>query len=194
MFYTQSDRMFTENVEGRRTRGEGTRIPMHNIDNDGERNHDPEEASGSSSGTENNDGTWGERDIGGPVNFRHAMLDYEDMLRELSTLSKSRTGKTDKTEKSVATRASKGIRNHQAQQSQAADQDLEPQGDEKSAEEDGDDDFELGEFLKDRHFEKRASGKSAKKVGVIYKNLTVQGVGAPSTIVKTLPSSIIGVR
>jgi len=183
--------MFTENAEGRRARGEGTRVPLHNVDNTGEHSHHPEEASASSSISENNDGTWGERDIGGPVNFRHAMLEYEDMRRELSTLSKSRTGKTDKTEKSVATRAS---RNPQTQRISATDQNFEAQLGEKPVEEDGDDDFELGEFLKDGHFEKRTSGKSAKKVGVIYKNLAVQGVGATSTIVKTLPSSIMGVR
>jgi hypothetical protein len=55
-------------------------------------------------------------------------------------------------------------------------------------------DFELDEFLKDGHFEKRRAGRSAKKVGVVYKNLTVKGVGATTTFVKTLPSAVIGVR
>jgi ATP-binding cassette subfamily G (WHITE) protein 2 (SNQ2) len=52
----------------------------------------------------------------------------------------------------------------------------------------------LGDFLKDGHFEKRREGRSAKKVGVVYKNLTVEGVGATEVFVKTLPGAILGVR
>ena len=55
------------------------------------------------------------------------------------------------------------------------------------------DDFQLGDFLKDGHFEKRQEGRSAKKVGVVYRNLTVEGVGATEVFVKTLPSAILGV-
>lgn len=36
------------------------------------------------------DGTWGERDVGGPVSHRIAMEDYEEMRRELTHLSQSR--------------------------------------------------------------------------------------------------------
>ncbi|KAK6586232.1 hypothetical protein PZA11_001289 [Diplocarpon coronariae] len=52
--------------------------------------------------------------------------------------------------------------------------------------------FELGEFLTDGHFEKRQEGRSAKKVGMVYTNLTVQGVGATATFFKTLPSAVVG--
>lgn len=53
--------------------------------------------------------------------------------------------------------------------------------------------FELGSFLKEGHFEKRTeTGESAKKVGVIYKNLTVKGVGATAVFAPTLPDAILG--
>ncbi|KAF1977579.1 ABC transporter-like protein [Bimuria novae-zelandiae CBS 107.79] len=54
------------------------------------------------------------------------------------------------------------------------------------------DDFELGAFMKEGHFEKRKDGQSAKKVGVGWKYLTVQGVGSTVTFVRTLPDAIIG--
>lgn len=200
MFYTQSDRMFTENAEGR----DGTRVPLHNVDDHhGERRHQPEEASGSSTGvnTPADDGTWGERDIGGPVNFRNAMINYEEMRRELSNLSRSRTSKSIprrpgssalKKVSSAASRRSLSRRSMTAGNGAQTDPDIEAQDDEKPVEEE-EDDFELGVFLKDGHFEKRQEGRSAKKVGVVYKNLTVQGVGATTTFVKTLPSAVLGV-
>jgi ATP-binding cassette subfamily G (WHITE) protein 2 (SNQ2) len=46
--------------------------------------------------------------------------------------------------------------------------------------------------MKEGHFEKRKNGQSAKKVGVIWKNLTVQGAGSTSTFVRTLPDAILG--
>lgn len=185
MFYTKSDRMFTENAEGR----EGSRVPMHNTEDHGERPHQPEEASSSSSGLDTpHDGTWGERDVGGPVNFRNAMLDYEEMRRELTHLSKTRSGKSAKTTKTNKSEP------RRVKSSAQQEQDVEAQGEEEKEAEDEEEDFELGDFLKDGHFEKRQEGRSAKKVGVVYKNLTVQGVGATSTFVKTLPGAVIGVR
>lgn len=46
--------------------------------------------------------------------------------------------------------------------------------------------------MREGHFEKRTDGESAKKVGVIYKNLTVKGVGSAATFVRTLPDAILG--
>jgi ATP-binding cassette subfamily G (WHITE) protein 2 (SNQ2) len=79
MFYTQYDRMYQENADGR----DGTRVPvpLHNYDENGERPHQPEDGSSTSGSDRNNDGVWGERDIGGPVNLRNAMADYEEMRR-----------------------------------------------------------------------------------------------------------------
>jgi ATP-binding cassette subfamily G (WHITE) protein 2 (SNQ2) len=188
MFYTKSDRMFTENAEGH----DGPRVPLHNIDDNGEPPHEPEQASISGTDMDSN-GTWGERDIGGPVNLRSAMAEYEEMRRELTNISKTRTSKTDRSN----TRRGTGLRRISTAESRRSrattnattepDPDLEAQGEEE------DDDFELGEFLKDGHFEKRQEGRSAKKVGVVYKHLIVKGVGATTTFVKTLPSAIIGV-
>lgn len=194
MFSANTDRMFTENARG----PDGSHVPLHNIDDTGERPHEP--SSGSSSGIDvDNNGTWGERDIGGPVNLHLAMVEYEEMRRELSTLSRSRTSKSIKSNAERGSRLRRismaGSRRSRATSNarNEPEEDLEAQDSEK-LEEDGEDNFKLGEFLKDGHFEKRQAGKSAKKVGLVYKNLTVKGVGATTTFVKTLPSAIIGVR
>lgn len=52
--------------------------------------------------------------------------------------------------------------------------------------------FELDRFMREGHFEKRTDGKSNKKVGVIYKDLTVKGTGSTTTFVRTLPDAILG--
>lgn len=54
-------------------------------------------------------------------------------------------------------------------------------------------DFELGPFIKEGHFEKRTeAGSSAKKVGVVFKNLTVKGIGSTANFVQTLPNAVLG--
>lgn len=200
MFNAHSDRMYTARAEG----FQEIRVPLHNVENAEERPNRPEDGSTSSpdSGLRD-DGTWGERDIGGPVTFRNAMLDYEEMRRELTTLSKTRsagaksTGQQSSGLKRVTTAGTR--RSHQRSRTNDTQDDLEAQTGEKPEGEDGDaeqeeeEEFQLGEFLKDGHFEKRQEGRSAKKVGVVYKNLTVQGVGATTTFVKTLPSAVVGV-
>lgn len=194
MFYAKTDRMFTENAEGR----EGTRVPLHNTEDNGERPHAPEDSSSSSGNEGNKDGTWGERDIGGPVNFRNAMLDYEEMRRELTGLSKTRTSKSGKSNKTDRQTGLKKVTTNRSQVNAQSEhgRDVEAQEEGENEDEDDDDDeedFQLGEFLKDGHFEKRQEGRSAKKVGVVYKNLTVKGLGATATFVKTLPSAVVGV-
>ena len=53
--------------------------------------------------------------------------------------------------------------------------------------------FEMGPFLRGGHFEKRTgTGESAKKVGVVFKNLTVKGAGSSTNYAKTLPDAIVG--
>ena len=146
----------------------------------------------------NLDGTWGERDVGGPVNQKMAMEDYEQMRRELTRLSaihsrssqrrpsllRSVTGKTTKSKKTrrSASRASTGAETED-------EGDLEEgQSDDSVLEE-----FKLGDFIRDGHFEKRTEdGDSTKKVGVVFKQLTVKVVGSKATFVKTLPDAILG--
>jgi ATP-binding cassette, subfamily G (WHITE), member 2, SNQ2 len=53
-------------------------------------------------------------------------------------------------------------------------------------------DFALSDFMREGHFEKRVDGHSAKRIGVIYKHLTVKGIGTTATFVKTLPDAIVG--
>ena len=59
-------------------------------------------------------------------------------------------------------------------------------------EKDDGDEFSLDGFMREGHFEKRKDGRSAKKVGVVYRNLTVKGVGSTATFVRTLPDAVIG--
>lgn len=196
MFYTQTSSMFQQGIEGR----EGTQVPLHHIVND----NGEVQAVDPTTGYDVN-GTWGERDVGGPVNIRNAMLDYEEMRRDLTSLSKTRSRKSARSQ----SRARSAALNRQASRASEAhpeegrDVEAGVERDEAQIEkietpgQESDDtdsaDFELGDFLKDGHFEKRKDGESAKKVGVVYKNLTVKGVGATATFVKTLPSAIIGV-
>ena len=141
------------------------------------------------------DGTWGERDVGGPVSPKEAMEEFEVMRKELSNLSHTRshtrtgsdhpamfrslTGKSAKSGRSERA-TSIGRSTTQATDLEAGDAEKDP-------------DFELAPFMKEGHFEKRTSeGHSAKKVGVVFKNLTVKGVGSTAVYAKALPEAILG--
>jgi ABC-type multidrug transport system ATPase subunit len=63
---------------------------------------------------------------------------------------------------------------------------------EATEQEDSEDEFELEQFMREGHFEKRVEGRSAKKVGALWKDLTVKGTGSTAVSVKTLPDAIIG--
>lgn len=185
---------------------------IHNIDENGERAYgdaEPQQDATVSStavpsqGTASEmDGTWGERDAGGPVSHRMAMEDYEALRREVTNLSKTQSKSSVKSDgrglsrvfsiqtgRSKATRAStKGSTLGNATESDVDREAGDAQG--TTAQEE---DFELGSFIKEGHFEKRTeAGESAKKVGVVYKNLTVKGVGRKATFVRTLPDAILG--
>ncbi|CAO1600483.1 ATP-binding cassette transporter snq2 [Xanthoria calcicola] len=149
------------------------------------------------------DGTWGERDVGGPVSHRMAMDDYESMRRELSQLSQiqskgsTKTGgmalfrsQTSQSRKSKRSQTSTSLARRPSSESTQAE-DLEAGDAEIMAEKE--DEFELGRFIKEGHFERRTEeGQSAKKVGVIFKNLTVKGTGTTTNFAKTLPDAILG--
>lgn len=62
---------------------------------------------------------------------------------------------------------------------------------EKAAE--NEEDFELGPFIREGYFEKRTEqGESAKKVGVVFRNLTIRGAGSSNITAKSLPDAILG--
>lgn len=187
MLYTQTGRMYQDQADR-----QNTQVPLHTVDKRGRQQQD-----GSSSDSDNSaDGTWGERDIGGPVDLTLAMEDYEAMRRELSQMSHQRS-RSQSNARRPSSRARRLTRTLSRPQTQGTVETYRTQTRESEAPDESandEDDFELGEFLKDGHFEKREEGRSAKKVGVVYKNLTVQGVGATATFVKTLPSAVLGVR
>ena len=150
------------------------------------------------------DGRWGERDVGGPVSQRLAMQDFEELQRELSarlTTTRSHAAASQKSEKSrpsfvqrITSRASG--RSGAAADTAAKAIDVESgevdslSDAEADTEEDG---FSLEQFMRDGHLEKRTeSGESAKKLGVVFRNLTVKGVASGATFVRTLPQAILG--
>jgi ATP-binding cassette subfamily G (WHITE) protein 2 (SNQ2) len=149
------------------------------------------------------DGTWGEHDVGGPVSHRMAMDDYEKMRKQLSNLSQTRSrdsgraerqrifrSTTDRTQRSVLRNAGR-TRTRSSTNHGLSDEDLEA-GDAKSVAE-KEEEFELGPFIQEGRFEKRTeTGESTKKVGVVFKNLTVKGAGSTKNYVRTLPNAILG--
>ncbi|KAI1458945.1 ABC-2 type transporter-domain-containing protein [Annulohypoxylon moriforme] len=138
--------------------------------------------------TGNEDGTWGERDVGG-FDEHEAMEELEVLRHNLSQLHKTRTQEAPFDLTQVRSRRSEAAGNlsrRHTKQLEAGELD----GDEKPETEE--EEFELGKFMRDGHFEKRAEDGSEKRVGVIYKNLTVKGVESTSSFVRTVPDAIIG--
>ena len=156
------------------------------------------------SSASNMDGTWGERDVGGPVSHRVAMEDYEEMRRQLTQLSQTRSRSSAREEgggliRTLTNRSRKHARpgplrtrsSRAATDTMTDDEGLEAGDAEGMAEKE--EEFEIGGFLREGHFEKRTEkGGSAKKVGVVFKDLTVKGMGSTTTSTKTLPDAILG--
>ncbi|KAI4169784.1 MAG: hypothetical protein LQ343_005433 [Gyalolechia ehrenbergii] len=147
-------------------------------------------------------GTWGERDVGGPVSHRMAMDDYETMRCQLTQFSQTQSRASNasgrskrgffrtQTSQSTASKLSRSRKRRPSSESTQAE-DLEAGDAEVMAKEE--EEFELDGFIKEGHFGKRTTeGQSAKKVGVVFKNLTVKGTGATTSTAKTLPDAIIG--
>ena len=140
--------------------------------------------------------------MGGPVSHREAMEDFEAMRKELTHLSQVRSKSSAKTERGRFTRTITGrsrkseTRRPRRTQSavtasEAEDDDLEAGDAEAMAEKE--EEFELGGFIKEGHFERRTEeGGSAKKVGVVFKHLTVRGAGSTANYVRTLPDAVLG--
>jgi len=159
-------------------------------------------ATGSSASRAEN-GTWGERDVGGPVSQSDAMQDYEDLRIELTTrLSATHSRATSHKSKSSAaqkpgnafSRLASRLSTRTGQQPDAhsiVDDGDESDAAEQSTEEE--DNFHLEQFMRDGHFEKRTeSGESTKKLGVVFKNVTVRGVSSTASYVRTLPQAVLG--
>lgn len=132
-------------------------------------------------------GTWGERDAGF-TNGPRAMDEFEELRRDLSYLSK----KSLKEARSLSRSRSRATSGKTARRatSHAAIDDAET-GSAGAPDEQDDDDFELDKFIREGHFEKRKDGESAKKVGVVFKSLTVEGAGDTVQFVKTLPDAVL---
>ncbi|QKX60078.1 uncharacterized protein TRUGW13939_07220 [Talaromyces rugulosus] len=127
------------------------------------------------------DGHWGEKTEGDPVSRHGAMEDFEEMRRELTRVSLQRT-------RSQTSRPLSRLRSAVSQKSRPADEEetYSGSGDTQA-------DFDLGEFLMGGTLERRTTaGEPAKKVGVIFKDLTVKGVQASASFVRTLPDAVMG--
>ena len=132
-----------------------------------------------------------------------AMDDYEEMRKQLSILSQTRSrgsdraerrgmfrSITDVTQRSVSRNAGR-TRTRSSTNRNLSDEDLEA-GDANGVTE-KEEEFQLDHFIQEGHFEKRTeTGKSAKRVGVVFKNLTVTGAGSTKDYVRTLPNAILG--
>jgi ATP-binding cassette subfamily G (WHITE) protein 2 (SNQ2) len=179
---------------------DGSRLPESSTTTMENNNHehgeitspDVEETIHSSSATATSselslDGRWGERDLGEPVSRRGAMEEFEEMRRELTQLSLRRTRSAGKDAHRLRSRAS-GRAGPVLDEEKAIDQE------DSTIDDDGyQGGFDLCEFLMGGHLERRTTaGEPAKKVGVIWKNLTVKGVETGASFVRTLPDAIVG--
>ncbi|CAN9388436.1 unnamed protein product [Alternaria alternata] len=148
-------------------------------------------------------GTWGERDAG-KLDTRAAAEDLEVLRGELASLSNSRSRGAQSQRSNPLSRTVSRVSGRQSQshprgsitraEEGTGDAEDDEPGDigAAAAPAEKEDDFELDEFMREGHFEKRKDGQSAKKVGVIYKNLTIKGVGSTASFARTLPDAILG--
>ena len=120
------------------------------------------------------EGKWGEH-TAEDVDEEDAIEEYRALRKSLTNLHKTKTSESQ---------AGTALSRIRTWRSGAGRGDVE-----KGAGED----FELGQFLREGHFEKRSDeGISMKQVGVIYENLTVKGTGRSTSFVRTVPDAIIG--
>lgn len=182
---------------------ERNRNPWHNLVGNGpepvEETVESDSDESVESGGENTarGGTWGERDAGG-MDQRTAMEDFEALRETLTSLSKTRSHAASerrdgllRTISRTSTKRTAPRRPTTGRSVETAD-DFDEPGDLGEAALEKDDEFELDRFMKEGHLEKRKDGQSAKKVGVVWKNLTVKGTGSTTSFVRTLPDAILG--
>ncbi|KAF1953903.1 ABC transporter-like protein [Byssothecium circinans] len=190
--------MWYSNLPHSQNEEERRRNPWHN-----EPEIPPEASSPKVSGRDSGDdgdrdgtsGTWGERDAG-HFSTRAALEDFDALKQTLSSISRTKSHtepeQSDGLMRKISRRSTKtGFQRWRSNAQTDGSVDDEP-GDIGAAAAEKDGDFELSKFMKEGHFEKRRDGKSAKKVGVVWKHLTVQGVGSTTKFVRTLPDAILG--
>ncbi|KAH7324186.1 ABC-2 type transporter-domain-containing protein [Stachybotrys elegans] len=132
-------------------------------------------------------GTWGERDAR-EVTQEDAMREYEALRRHLTQAERTKS-----TESQLSRRLSLSQTKSRRSQASAAERRITSASDvDVEAAEPGEDGFELGQFMREGHFEKRGEEGSMKRVGVIYEHLTVKGIGSTAAFVRTVPDAIIG--
>lgn len=125
------------------------------------------------------DGTWGERDVGG-VDEEAAREQLEELRHSLIQLHQTKTHDTQTSRRARHTR------------SRGTKEDLDREDTDVEAGVPDDEDFELGEFMREGRFEKRTEAGSEKRVGVVYRNLTVKGIGSTASFVRTVPDAVLG--
>ncbi|ODH49999.1 hypothetical protein GX48_03946 [Paracoccidioides brasiliensis] len=141
-------------------------------------------AAGQPASESGREGRWGEYEEVETVSRRGAMEEFAEMTRELTKLSVQHSMPSTRRRQSIARASFPGS-------TMAKDVDIE-RGASDSALSD-EDHFELGDFLGDGRLERRTiAGDPAKKIGVVFKNLTVEGVDSSSSFVKTLPDAVKG--
>ncbi|KAJ5612686.1 ABC multidrug transporter atrF [Penicillium lagena] len=127
------------------------------------------------------EGRWGEQEVGEHVSRSGAIEDLEEMRRELTQLSLQRS----------KSNTARSVRRFKSRASQRRDEEKAIQEAASDTEVDGE--FDLGEFLVGGHLERRTTaGEPAKQIGVVFKNLTVQGVETGASFVRTLPHAVVG--
>ncbi|KAH6646514.1 ABC-2 type transporter-domain-containing protein [Truncatella angustata] len=151
---------------------------------------------GSDSPERGNEGTWGEQDVGG-FNEQIAVQEYEALRNNLLQLHRTRTAGSQPAQTAIepGTRSrGEALRDHT--RSDATDVATTTSGSQSTTDvapsAHDDKDFQLADFMREGYFEKRSGSGSAKKVGIIYKNLTVKGTGAATSFVRTVPDAILG--
>ncbi|KAI0204830.1 ABC-2 type transporter-domain-containing protein [Astrocystis sublimbata] len=138
------------------------------------------------------DGTWGEHDVGG-VDEAAAREQLQELRHSLIQLHQTRTHETQASRPLQHTRSTRS-RASRASRGAGADEEADEQ-DTDVEEDDADDDgneFELGKFMREGHFEKRTEDGSEKRVGVVYRNLNVKGIGSAASFVRTVPDAVVG--
>ncbi|OAA66038.1 ABC drug exporter AtrF [Cordyceps fumosorosea ARSEF 2679] len=133
------------------------------------------------------DGYWGDADASGPVRQESARQGYSELQKELSRrASHASAASKAKSHTTTAGGLFSSLRKSRREPDVEADS--------QETQHNNDDDFRLEEFMRQGHLEKRhpESGEATKKVGVVFKNLTVKGVAVSTATVRTLPQAILG--